>query len=334
MNFNLDDQISTHPEAFQASLEQTIAPVLRADRPIIFTGIGTSLHAARVAADWVLHLTGGKVPAFAIDAHDFALLTPLSGKEQVVVISHRGYKRYPNMALEKAKAVGVSTISVVGTDAPEQNADHTLRTCKNETAGTFSVSYIATLAVLGRLVAQFDQSDDQKFLSDLKSMPKALSDTLAQSAPVSVAKRIVEREPILIVGFGSDKITADEAALKIKEGAWMWTEGMSVEFSLHGTPAVYRAGQAAILMTPGSDDGGRMASLNSALGQLHMEVITCGCDTEDLCFAPVPALFRPIVSIVPFHRLTAELARLRGTDPDTLHGHREPWKSAMAAVTL
>ena len=33
-------------------------------------------------------------------------------------------------------------------------------------------------------------------------------------------------------------------------------------------------------------------------------------------------------------RLTAELARLRGTDPDSLHGRREPWQAAMTALRL
>jgi len=32
--------------------------------------------------------------------------------------------------------------------------------------------------------------------------------------------------------------------------------------------------------------------------------------------------------------LTAELARLRGTDPDTMHGNREPWRAVMTGVRL
>jgi glutamine---fructose-6-phosphate transaminase (isomerizing) len=63
--------------------------------------------------------------------------------------------------------------------------------------------------------------------------------------------------------------------------------------------------------------------------------VTCGTGLEaQLRFAPTPVPARPIVAIVPFQRLTAELARLRGTDPDTLHGNRDRWRVAITAVTL
>jgi fructoselysine-6-P-deglycase FrlB-like protein len=66
-------------------------------------------------------------------------------------------------------------------------------------------------------------------------------------------------------------------------------------------------------------------------------VATCGTiDTgADLPFAAPPhPLLRPFVAILPFHGLTAELARARGSDPDTLHGHRSPWQAVMTGLPL
>ena len=101
------------------------------------------------------------------------------------------------------------------------------------------------------------------------------------------------------------------------------------------TPAVYRPGQAAIVMLPGDDDGGRTATLLQLMAQIGMEVVTCGSPPEaDLRFAQTRLALRPIVAIAALQRLTAELARLRGTDPDTLHGNREPWREAMTTLTL
>lgn len=352
--FALDDQIASIPAAVGEVLARVEAPALDPGRPLLFSGIGTSLHAARVAADWVTQLSGGHTRAAAVDAHDLALREPLTGAEQVVVISHRGTKRFPNAALARAAAAGCTTVAVVGATAPEQAAGHTLRTCGNETAGTFSASYLASLAALARIAegvaggggasaGSTAAAACDAFSAGLAGLPAALAATVAGPGPAEAAARLDGREPLLLVGFGVDHATVDEAALKIKEGAWLWAEALSVEFALHGTPAVYRPGQGAIVVLPGEDDGGRTVEALGLLARLGIEVVTCGAagpdapasaSAPDLPFAPTAPLLRPFTAIVPFHRLTAELARRRGTDPDTLHGRRDPWQPAMQAVKL
>lgn len=129
MRFALDDQIAAQPDAVAEIISREM-PRLDACRPVVFAGIGTSLHAAQVAAAWTWLVSGGRVRAAAADAHHLALCYPLTADDQVVVISHRGYKRYPGAALDKARAAGATTIAVVGADAPGQNADVTVRTAR------------------------------------------------------------------------------------------------------------------------------------------------------------------------------------------------------------
>jgi glucosamine--fructose-6-phosphate aminotransferase (isomerizing) len=333
IRFAVEDQIASQPSVFADVLRTTSELAFDVERPLIFSGIGTSLHAARVAATWVTQLTAGAVRPAALDAHDLALREPLRGDEQVVVISHRGYKRYPRAALARARASGARTVAIVGRDAPDQEADEVVRTCGNESAGTFTVSYLASLAALGRLVSPFDAQGG--FAAALESVPDLLEEALALPAPVEAAARVAGGEPLLVVGFGIDHVTVDEAALKLKEGGWIWAEGMSLEFSLHGTPAVYRPGQAAIVVVPGEDDGGRTDSLRAVLDRLGVETLVCGTDeADDLPFPVTPILLRPVTGIVPFHRLTVELARLRNSDPDTLHGNRPAWQAALTALEL
>jgi glucosamine--fructose-6-phosphate aminotransferase (isomerizing) len=334
--FNLDRQIASAPDAMRKILAETVdLPELDRGRPIIFTGIGTSLHAARVAAGWISMLTGGKIRAQALDAHDVGTWTPLRPDDQVIVISHRGTKIFPTAALARARAAGASTIAIVGQTAPNQDADHTLRTCANETAGTFTVSYLTSLAVLARLAAQFDTSADQAFSNAIEALPDAVQKTIGLGNPAAAAAALKEAETLLIVGFGLDLPTAQEAALKIKEGAWQWTEAMSPEFALHGTPASFHPGLAAAIIEPAELDNGRSELLRSVLGQLGIRTLQVSerLDAELAFVSPHP-LLRPVTSIVPLQRLTAELARLRGTDPDTMHGNREPWRSVMTSVRL
>jgi glucosamine--fructose-6-phosphate aminotransferase (isomerizing) len=333
-----DRQIASIPEVIGAIVAQTTAPALDANRPLIFTGIGTSLHAARVAANWVCALSRGEKRAFAVDAHDLgAGAWPVTARDQIVVISHRGKKIFPTAAQLVGLAAGAHVIAVVGEAAPEQPAHATARTCPNETAGTFSVSYLASLAVLAKLVAAYVPEGSTDFLSALEALPKSVELSL-QARPEELAvRKFAKAQPILITGFGDDYVTAQEAALKIKEGAWLWTEAMSPEFALHGTPAAYASHMSAIVILPTADDGGRSKLLVDVLNRLGLAcVLTSGQGTDaDFKFAPPPhPLLRPFVSIIPFHLLTAELARHGGTDPDTLHGHREPWKTVMMSVQL
>ncbi len=336
-SFAYDAQLAAIPETVARLAARSDYPALDPENAIIFCGIGTSLHAARIAADWVTRLTSGQVRPLAVDAHDIgAGASPLLATDQLVVISHRGTKLFPTAALARAKALGCLTIAVVGKAAPQQVADTTVRTCPNESAGTFSVSYQASLAALAKIIAATFRGEADGFATALTQLPSALAATLRMQPEPALVEALAVQTPILISGFGPDLTTAQEAALKIKEGAWLWTEAMSPEFAIHGTPASYGPQMSAIVMLPDLDDGGRSLLLANVLRQLGMKTVaTCGVEGADLSFASPPhALLRPFLAILPFHMLTAELARLRGTDPDTLHGNREPWKTVMTQLRL
>jgi glucosamine--fructose-6-phosphate aminotransferase (isomerizing) len=334
MHFALDEQIASQPQAVRNLLERLEVPALNLQRPLIFTGIGTSLHACRIAAAWVTILTAGGVRPVAINAHSLALNTLLRATDQVVVVSHRGTKHFPQAALDRARHMGATTVAIVGEGAPEPEAGTVIRTCPEERSGTFTVSYITALVVLGHLAAHCVGSRGEALLSALATVPEAIEQTLALPAPVAQAERIAGREPLLITGFDLDAVTAAEAALKLKEGTYRWAEGMEVEMALHGPPAAFRAGMGAITITPASDDGGRTQALRTLLQDLGVEALTCGDQDEDLRFAPVSQLVRPLVAIVPLQRLTAEYACISGTNPDDVHRDVEPWKTAMGRVVL
>ncbi len=168
----------------------------------------------------------------------------------------------------------------------------------------------------------------------LDGVVAAMEATLSLPEPVAAAERLAARAPILVAGFDLDAVTADEAALKIKEGAYLWAEGMSVEAALHGPVAAYGPGGAAIVIEPPGDDGGRAAALAQVCRSVGMDVLRCGGEDTELAFAAVPHWVRPLVAVLPLQRAVAAMARLRGTNPDTIRGDEEPWAGAMKAVRL
>ncbi len=335
MHFALDDQIASQPQAMRTLLARISVPSLDPARPILFSGIGTSLHACKVAAFWLNELTSGQIRPTVVHAHDLALATPLRAGDQVIVVSHRGTKRFPNLVLSRARSVGATTIVITGEEAPQSEADVIIRTCPGEKAGTHTVSYTTALLALGHLVARLAGERGEPFLSDLAGVPDIIEQILTQAPPSTRAQHLQGSEPILVTGSGIDALTAAEAALKIKEGTYQWAEGMETENALHGPPAALRPGMATISITSYFDNDQRTTELRTMLATLGVISITCGNNAQDdLYFPSVNPLIRPLVAIVPLQRLVAELARLNHANPDAIHSDVDPWKTAMSGVKL
>ncbi len=304
MRFRYDDQIESQPAAVAAVLARA-APRLDRSRPLIFAGQGTSLHAARVAAAW----TG--FPAQAFEAHDLAHRLPVPADAQVVVISHSG-RGATSALLAKARAAGARTIAVCG-DSADVDADEVVRTCPPETAQTHSVSYTTALAALGKMLQL-----------DLALAPALLRDALALPAPVGEARRLASCKALLVAGFGLDAIAAAECALKLKEAAFVWAEGLPVEQALHGPQAALQVGMGAILFPRQGDTKRRSAAHHvpgSSNGTESLDRLRALCDglgvpVAEVRVPPCPETLRPLVAIVDAQRLAAELARMTGGDPD------------------
>jgi len=289
VRFLYDEQIESQPDAVQAVLGRS-TPRLDRSRFLLFSGQGSSLHAARVAAA----LAG--YPARAVEAHELAIRVAIPAGTQVVAISHSG-GGFTAAVLEKARAAGARTFAVCG-EAVRLEAEVLVPTCAPERAQTHSVSYLTALAALGQMLEL-----------DLKEAPRLLRDALAGPRPLDEASRLAGKDPLLVAGFGLDAIAASEAALKLKEATFKWAEGMAVEQALHGPQAALRAGMGAVLFPPAQDDGGRTERLRELCPRLGVEVV-------ELRVPACSEALRPLLSIVPAQRLAAEVARLTGGDPD------------------
>src|SRR5919197_3897715 len=81
-------------------------------RRILVVGTGTSFHAANQGA-YLLRLAGAD--ATAVSAADSALWGPSPAPgEALVLLRHRGTKRYTSKVLVQARESGVATVSIGG----------------------------------------------------------------------------------------------------------------------------------------------------------------------------------------------------------------------------
>jgi glucosamine--fructose-6-phosphate aminotransferase (isomerizing) len=205
--------------AAQADAARRVAAALRARviRRVIFTGTGTSLHAAECAT-WFARVGPMPFEVVAMPAYDLATYPfSLASDDAVVVISHRGTKRYAGQVLQQASAAGVFTVLITGQGEHQAPASAvTLRTCAQDRSAAHTVSYTSALAVLALLLAECAQS--QQLRRAVLELPRWIAGALEAEAQV---RGLTDRERIYFVGGGPHAITAREAALKVKETAYL-----------------------------------------------------------------------------------------------------------------
>ena len=96
----------TTPAARRSAVAEAAADRLRGRR-ILLVGTGTSWHAANIGA-WFLRAAG--VEAWAVQAADAALHAPAPAPATaLILLSHRGTKRYTTAALADARRAGAES---------------------------------------------------------------------------------------------------------------------------------------------------------------------------------------------------------------------------------
>ena len=250
-------------------------------------GCGTSFHAAQT--------TG-----WGIDALEAVLRPPAA--DLVVLVSHEGGTP---LTLEAARAFPGPTWLVTGNADGELAAlaaEVVVATPVRETSYCHTASYTCAVAALAALRGE-----------DVGWLPEAVAGALAAD-PLPVS----EHERFLVVGAGRDWPTAQEAALKLREGVHVAAEAHLLEELLHGHLAAVDERVRCFVL---AGEGRAVARAADAVGALR----ELGCDVTLL-----PSR-HPVVDIVPFQRLTLDLAEARGIDPDVIRRDEPRWQRARDA---
>jgi glutamine---fructose-6-phosphate transaminase (isomerizing) len=254
---------------------------------VVFTGCGTSFHAAQ---------TGGE----ALQALEAVLRPPEA--DLLVCLSHEGNTK---LTVEAATAFSGPKWLVTGApDSTLAELSDEVVVCAPELEESWchTASYTAAVAALAAL-----RGEDIGWLSD------AVAAVLA--APPF---RVSAHERWLVAGAGRDWPTAQEAVLKLREGAFVAAEAHQTEQLLHGHLAAVDESVRAFVLEGEGLAAERAAGAVRALEELGAEVT-------------LVQTRHPVVDIIAFQLLTVELAETRGVDPDRIHRDDERWARARAA---
>ena len=247
------------------------------DARVVFTGCGTSFHAAQ---------TGG----VAVQALEAAVSPPSA--DIMVCVSHEGETA---LTIEAERWFGGDVWLVTGKSMSTlaETADEVIVCTPDvERSWCHTASYTCAVAAIAAL-----NGDDIGWLPD--AVEEALH--LEVEAPA--------QDKILVAGAGRDWPTAQEAVLKLREGAHVAAEAHQVEQLLHGHLAAIDDSTRAFVLEGEGRIAERAQDAVTALEKL-------GCE------ATLVPTVHPVVDIVRFHLLTLAIADALGIDPDPIR--REP----------
>ena len=275
-------------------------------RPVVVVGTGTSWHAAEQGAH-LLRMAG--LDARAAQSADVAVDGPVPQAGQVLLaLSHTGAKRYTAAALERAREAGAQVVQVSGVEVPGVD----LVTVPKERSSAYTISHLAALMRLAQLAralgAPLDQLDD---------VPDAVEQALAEQRPaVAVPERLIE-----FIGGGVNQWTAAEGALKIREAAYVASEGLAVEQFLHGPSVALRASDHLVCLDGGGSWSERVHEIGDAAERSGVPVTRI----VERGLAEPLSVFTLTVGV---QRIAVESAEALDTDPDSFGRDvpgREPW---------
>jgi len=208
---------------------------------LLFTGCGTSFHAA---------MTGGE----AVQALEL-VLEPERDADLLVLVSHEGETP---LTLEAARAWRGPRWLITGrADGPIAELCDEVVVCTPEIEESWchTASYTCAVAAIAALHGE-----------DIGWLPGAVEEALATDLPVVGAQ-----ERFLVAGAGRALPTAHEAVLKLREGAWVAAEAYETEQLLHGYLAAVDESVRAFVLEGEGVGAQRAAAAAAALRELGCE---------------------------------------------------------------
>jgi glutamine---fructose-6-phosphate transaminase (isomerizing) len=247
---------------------------------LLFTGCGTSLHAA---------MTGGE----AVQALELVLRSRRDA-DLLVIVSHEGETP---LTLEAARAWSGPRWLVTGrSDGPIAELCDEVVVCTPEIEESWchTASYTSAVAAIAALHGE-----------DIGWLPGAVEEALAASVP-----EVGEQERFVVAGAGPDLATAHEAVLKLREGAWVAAEAYETEQLLHGYLAAVDETVRAFVL-----EGEGVAAQRAEAAAAALRALGCEVDLVPTRHPVVDIVLFQRLTVELAERRGREPDRIRRDDP-------------------
>lgn len=313
-------------------------PTLNRSRRILFVGCGTSFHAAVAVRGFIEEMC--EIPVDLQLASDLMdRRCPIFRDDTCVFLSQSGETADTLQALRYAKSRGALCVGITNTVgsaiARETDcgvyihcgAEIGVASTKAYTSQIVVITMIA-LAMAGNKTDKQDRSEE--VINALTTLPELVRKALKLDEQVqNIAKALYKEQSLLVFGRGYQYATALEAALKVKELAYMHSEGINAGEMKHGPLALIDSNLPVVVVATKSDSV--YPKMVSVIEQLRARgsrlIVLCSENDEELLsqreqfymVLPVPDtvdVLQPIVNIVPLQLLSYHLTVMRDFNVD------------------
>jgi glucosamine--fructose-6-phosphate aminotransferase (isomerizing) len=218
-----------------------VAEEIRKYSRIMFTGCGTSYHAA-LYGKYLFNSIG--IRTEAVIGSEFASVK--IGKDDLVIaISQSGETADTLSAVEKAKQEGAKILSISNVlgSSLEREADFSIHTLAGpEIAVIATKTFSAQMLSLYLLYKMIKGESPETGLAKMQRTVLELEPEIRK-----IAEKIQEKENAYFIGRGLGYPLAMEGALKLKEISYMHAEGMPAGELKHGTLSLIEKGTPVIV---------------------------------------------------------------------------------------
>ena len=295
---------------------------------------GTSLHAGRVAANWLSSIS--ELPCQIDYASEYRYRNPHVDKNSLLInISQSGETADTLAALRYAKEkdyLGSVGICNVPTSSLARESDFVLFTNAGPEIGVASTkaftTQLAGLMLLALSIAKSKGVNPRlrtRVVTALRSLPDIINQTLELKDQIlELAPAIASKDNALFLGRGIFYPIAKEGALKLKEISYIHAEAYPAGELKHGPLALIDENMPVIALAPESEIAEKLVSnleeVKARGGTLYVFAdpsITMDVNNGALISMPkCDFLLTPIIYTIPLQLLSYEVALLRGTDID------------------
>ena len=295
---------------------------------------GTSLHAGRVAANWLSSIA--ELPCQIDYASEYRYRNPhVDENSLLITISQSGETADTLAALNYAKEkdyLSTLTICNVPTSSLARESDFSLFTNAGPEIGVASTKAFTTqLAGLMLLALSLAKSRGLnpklrgRIIQALRLLPETIAEALkSKEQMVEIAPNIANKDNALFLGRGIFYPIAKEGALKLKEISYIHAEAYPAGELKHGPLALIDENMPVIALAPESEIAEKLISnleeVKARGGTLYVFAdpsVNMDVKSGKLVHMPECDFFMtPIVYNIPLQILSYEVALLRGTDID------------------
>ena len=312
---DLPDRIAGSDDAVR--LASRLRAAIDAGEPVLFTGCGTSEHAARAARAIVSDALPGARLA-SRDAFETGLALPAGGL--VVAISHEGGTPATLDAARRASDAGAQAVLITSQPDNAPAGVEPIRTPLHDRSWCHTVAYVSPL-----LLHAFFAGLDPQRARELIAAQLALRPERSEQA-----RRLAGCRRLLVVGSGVDEITASELALKLEEAIHVPTTPLGSEKVLHGHLPAADRGTGLVLLRYDPDHRDerdrRSADVAAATRVLAMPTVELGAADA------VTRAEALLAGAVALQVLTLELCLALGTNPDLIRREQPLYRQVADAA--